>query len=206
VRAGDSYVAEYVSKFGHDPVDAGWGIADEIAGAHAKKSAGGGLTPLQLLGAAAGVNSEAVKALREFVPALRNKSEKKVRDFAGARWMEVYDAYKGDHLLRWSPGLKKLLNLEDELAALEDALEAAETELTDRVLIHVDEWQRIVSPGNAHFSQPDYRAEMLQAVLMGESSARDWFALHCIEVVILSQNVTPHAPPMPPYAPLNPKT
>jgi len=204
VRAGDSYIAEYVSKFGHEPTDYVWGIADEVAGAHAKKSAAGGLTPLQLLAAAAGVNPEALISLRDIVPTLKRKSDKTVKDFAAARWMEVYDAYKGDHLLRWSPGLKKLLNVEAELAALAADLEAAETELTDRVLIHVDEWQRIIPPGNAHFSQPDYRAEMLQAVMMGESSARDWFALHCIQVVILSQTVNRDGPPMPPYAPLYP--
>lgn len=106
VRTGDKDVAEYVAKFGHEPLkDAGrWGLEHELTKSPAKRSKGdAGRSPLQLLADYAGGDKQ-----------------------AGAIWKEYAVTFKGKRQLVWSKGLRAILGLGQEKTDEEIAKEERE--------------------------------------------------------------------------------
>jgi len=81
-------LAEYIAKHGHAPNDA-WTEAEEMTRSRNKTAKRKGLTPWGLLDA-------------------YDKGDKQ----AGALFVEYAEATRGRNQLRWSPGLKELLNLD----------------------------------------------------------------------------------------------
>lgn len=93
VRNADSKIAEYVAKFGREPREMEWGIEHELANAASKKAHADGLTPFQLL------------------------ESYDIGDKLAERLFLEYAAAMQKHLqLRWSPGLRALLKMPEELA------------------------------------------------------------------------------------------
>lgn len=92
VRTADSEIADYIAKWGHEPRELAWGAEHELAKAPNKKAHQDGLTPFQLLEAVSGGDRKARVLFVEYARALDGKRQ-----------------------LRWSPGLRKLLQLPDEL-------------------------------------------------------------------------------------------
>jgi len=119
VRGSNRDVADYVSKFGHMPQNVSMHVKpDEVAYSIGKTAGGGNFGVLDILFAAA--------------------SDSKYRTL----FREYHVATKGRSQLKWSKGLKSLLDIEiirDEIAA-----QGIETE-TDRIMaqIDLDTWRYI---------------------------------------------------------------
>lgn len=92
VKTADSEIAEYIAKWGHEPKEYGWSPEHEITRNTSKKAHADGLTPFQLLECAGAGDARARVLFQEY-----------------ARCME------GKRQLTWSPGLRALLELPDEL-------------------------------------------------------------------------------------------
>ncbi len=99
LRATGGAVADYVSKYGRDPECSPWGIESELAKSHVKRARDGGATPWDLL---------------------RRYRAGDVQ--AGQLWREYAGVFKGRQQLVWSPNLRALLGLEEEVS---DAVAAA---------------------------------------------------------------------------------
>lgn len=102
VRAGDSFIADYIAKYGHEKNN-GWTLAAEATKSSSKSSSFGNLTPFELL---------------DYV-VLQGDED------AGSLYREYAGAMKGKRQLRWSPGLRDLLGLgveasDEELAQATD--------------------------------------------------------------------------------------
>lgn len=103
-RSTRGAVADYVSKWGHDPqVDMPWSASAEMTKAHVKQGRGSSRSPFKLL-----------------YDSLMGD------DRSGALFREYAAAFKGRHQLQWSRGLRQLLGLvedaptDEELAASVD--------------------------------------------------------------------------------------
>lgn len=103
VRGADSDVAEYLAKFGREPVRPSWSLEAELTKSGVKVSRGeGGRSPLQLLA--------------DYLAGDKG---------AGRLWVEYAIATKGKHQLQWSRGLRPVLGLgveqtDEEVAAAVD--------------------------------------------------------------------------------------
>lgn len=92
VTSNDGDVAEYISKWGHDPR---WDVDRELAAMHSKRGRG--------------VVSRHY-TMRELLSEFADSG-----DYFYARpWLEYVRAMHGRHLLTWSPGLRDWLQLGDE--------------------------------------------------------------------------------------------
>lgn len=132
LRGGD-YAAEYVAKFGHEPkIYEGWNIAREVTKQHSKVGGNSsGVTPFMLLKWAGEGDQVAAALFKEFV-----------------------NCFDGKRMNYWSPGLRKLLAIEDisdEEIAAEDTPDHPDEEHV--MNLNPSEW-RLILETNA-------RAELL---------------------------------------------
>lgn len=109
VESADDRIADYVAKYGHDPVDLGWTVAHEIASGMSKVGRVDGLSMWQVL-AAYGDN-------------VRNG---RPDDWPGHTFIDYAKTFKGRSQLQWSQGLRGLLHLGEELTDEELALREEE--------------------------------------------------------------------------------
>jgi len=119
VRTADSEIASYIAKWGHEPKELSWGAEHEIAKAPNKKAHRDGLTPFQLLEAVSGGDARARVLFQEY-----------------ARCME------GKRQLVWSPGLRALLEMPDELP--DEQLPLFDTSEENYTILELskEEWRR----------------------------------------------------------------
>lgn len=94
IRAGNDYIADYLLKYGREPKQRTWGIADEMTKAQLKTSPGddGHLTPFELLDLAGAGQVWAAEKFKEYA-----------------------ECMKGRKVLTWSNHLRELLGLGVEL-------------------------------------------------------------------------------------------
>jgi hypothetical protein len=120
LRATDEDVAEYVAKFGHQPVSVGWSIEHEMTKQPTKRGKKDGRTPAQLL------------------------SDYGMGDIrAGHLWREYARTFKGKKQLVWSKGLRGLLGMGLELPDNEIAQSLPQgTELLAR--LSPTEWRAVL--------------------------------------------------------------
>lgn len=118
VRPGDSSVADYVAKYGHEK-NTNWSLAAEATKGSSKNSikSADNLTPFEFL----------------------DYSLMKDDEQAGILYQEYAAAMKGKRQLRWSPGLRELLGLgieatDEELAQAQDEDGGNFAQLTRRQL------------------------------------------------------------------------
>lgn len=121
VRTADSDIAEYVAKWGHEPLAQAWGIEHEVARSPVKKADHGGFTPFQLLELYGDGNKQ-----------------------AGALFAEYAKVFEGRKQLFWSKGLKDLLQIE-ELPTADDGMMPAGARLL--ALIAKEQWRKVVYAG-----------------------------------------------------------
>ena len=150
VRTAESDVAEYVAKFGHEPVDmkrpGKWTIEREMTKAPAKVAKGEkGRSPMQLL-------------------ADYTAGDKK----AGELFKEYAAAFKGRNQLVWSRGLRDRLGLgkeetDEEVAKREDEAAHLLAEVT------MPQWRVVLAN--------DARGELLEIASSGDRAAVDRFLL-----------------------------
>jgi len=109
VTNAESSIADYISKWGHEPINGAWGVDHEIAKANTKKAQNGGLTPFALLDAASG-NSEALDAAFRLIGG--NRATLQAR--CGFLYTEYFYAFKGRSRIHWG-NARKVLDLEAAL-------------------------------------------------------------------------------------------
>lgn len=115
-----SDVSEYVSKFGHDPIDDTWSAAREVAKAPSKQRTKHGKTPLQLLYDYGHGDNR-----------------------SGYLFTEYVTCFKGKKQLNWSKGLRQYMNLETEQTDEEAAANVPENAMLLAVLTD-DQWRVIL--------------------------------------------------------------
>jgi hypothetical protein len=147
LRGGD-YAAEYVAKFGSEPklFDA-WSAAHEVTKQHSKIGGGEHATPFMLLKWAADGDELSAHLFREFVK-----------------------CFDGKRMNYWSPGLRKMLAIE-EIDDEELAREQGEPAPEEEQVIRLDgqQWKLIL--------ETNARAEVLQhAAARGEQGVIDLLA------------------------------
>jgi len=91
VTNADNSVAEYVAKYGREPIESHWDITHELTKQVTKRAIGQNVTPLELLA--------------EF-------AEGNVK--SGNLWLQYARCFKGSKQLVWSTGIRKLLKLTPE--------------------------------------------------------------------------------------------
>lgn len=127
VKTGDSYVAEYIAKYGKMPAKGRWSIEQEMTGAIAKKSRGAdgdGTTPFGIaMDYLFGGDEEDAELFREYEAATKGRS-----------------------ILQWSRGLAELLGIDlvDDVAALD----MSAPDFVDVLLFNLEMWRAIVKTGN----------------------------------------------------------
>lgn len=92
IRTANSDIADYIAKYGREPLEQGWSVEHELAKAPSKSAHRDGLTPFQLL-----------------------ESHDYGDDRAGQLFIEYATVMQNKRQLVWSAGLRKLLQLPDEL-------------------------------------------------------------------------------------------
>jgi hypothetical protein len=169
IETADSKIADYIAKWGHEPSESSWGIESEMTKAHSKHSRLEGLTPFEVLGAAAG-EADQLERLARIYPAL---SSDELKTFAGKLYVEYFKAFKGKPRLHWG-NTKKLLNLDEALAAWDEANPPAPDEHYDMVMIERGaEWLKV----HGGYKGDDLRAELLDVCSTGNPYlVRQWLA------------------------------
>lgn len=119
VRTADSEIADYIAKWGREPREKTSGVEHEIAHAPNKKAHRDGLTPFQLLECVSGGDRRARVLFQEY-----------------ARCME------GKRQLVWSAGLRKLLEMPDEL--IDEQLPLIDEDEANYTILEIaiTEWRR----------------------------------------------------------------
>jgi hypothetical protein len=113
VRTAQSDIADYVAKWGREPLEAGWGADTEIAKANVKRATHGGLTPFQLLGAAAGIQADLDAAC-----ILLGADREVVKKRCAGLYVEFFLAMKGRARLHWGD-MWRILDMDAAIADFE---------------------------------------------------------------------------------------
>lgn len=117
VKTGDTYTAEYISKWGREPREKRWSIEREIAKSNVKVAREDGRTPFALLDDAQAGDVDAAVLFMEFAEAIKGRSQ-----------------------LHWSKGLKE--QLEIEVLNDKEAISWG-AGYVERLLIEQETWQQI---------------------------------------------------------------
>lgn len=112
VETASSAIADYISKFGREPISRTWGVDSEMAKAPVKRALSDGFTPFDLLAVADGN----VELLERWKLKFGNGDDKQVMLQAGRLYREYFEAFKGKPRIHWGSA-KEVLGLE---AALEE--------------------------------------------------------------------------------------
>jgi len=125
VRAGDQLIAEYVAKWGHDPVKGSWSLAAEITkgGSKTLLKAADHYTPFQLLDLHLAGDVKAGLLFREYASAMFRTKQ-----------------------LVWSRGTRELLGLNRELSD-EELASAQEEDAALFAQLTPAEWTRVLQLG-----------------------------------------------------------
>lgn len=171
VATADSKIADYIAKFGREPLDQEWGADSEMAKAPVKRARRDGLTPLELLSAAAG-DADALARLGG-VLALDDRQLLKTR--AGALYVEYFRAFKGKPRLFIPAKLRKMIDLDIAVAALEAA--AVESPTLPMVMCSRDVWKDV--------QRRDLDAELLVMVRQGDAfMLLTWLTRNGIDAIV----------------------
>lgn len=157
VRNAESDIADYVAKWGHEPLNGAWGVDSELARSTVKQVHQNGLTPFQLLGAATGL--EAPLALLQSITGIRDKT--KLRGRGASLYIEYFHAYKGKSRFHWGKDLIAALDLENELESFTQQNRPGQDNRYDMLLIDREVWKHRVLV-------PDLRADLLIMVRSGD--------------------------------------
>lgn len=191
LRMGDSAMADYIAKTGHEPVQRlGYGLESEMTmGAHKKAKDEGsdkkGMTPLQLVDAAGG-DGDAVARLGELL-GINVIDQNYIMARAEALVLEHWRARFGKTRLKWGRGLKEELGFAEAFKAYKAKNEEIEQsrnlpEPFSFLWISGAVWSNQICGGERG---RDLRAELLAEVRAGDAFALDlWLAKHRIDATI----------------------
>lgn len=173
VTTADSEIAEYIAKWGREPIDKAWGADAEIAKSPVKKAHNDGLTPFQLLAASSG-DSEAIEQIWRIS---HIEEREQIVALADDLYCEYFHAFKGKPRLFWGK-VKALLQLDQALLSVEDS-NPPHADYVDMALIERGEaWGRVLA-------LPDGRAELRAVLSTGDAfKVLAWFGQHGIPVTV----------------------
>lgn len=141
VKEGDTAIADYVAKWGHEPKDTRWTVERELTKAPVKQASEDGVTPFGLL-------------------EMYGNGDQT----AGALFREYSAVFHGRAQLVWSRGLRALLGIGEEQTDEEvNAIEDESAELLTTISIYT--WYRLL-----HLPQ-DVRGELLNIAATGDVDA-----------------------------------
>ena len=152
LQIADSEIAEYIAKWGHEPIEQAWSVEHEIARAPVKKNRLDGLTPFGLLSAAAG----GTHALEHFQALTGIEDTGHAKAFAGKLYQEYFYAFKGRPRLYWG-AMREKLDMDVALYAYEQLNPREPDDSYDVVMLDFDQWRKVV--------ENDLRAELLIEVM-----------------------------------------
>jgi plasmid rolling circle replication initiator protein Rep len=172
VRTAESDIADYIAKWGREPLEAGWGADTEIAKANVKHATSGGLTPFQLLGAAAGIQADLDAACL-----LLGADREIVKKRCAGLYIEYFAAMKGRARLHWGD-MWRLLDMDAAVADFEHENPAKDADTWTICFFERGEiWNylRGVKTG------VDLRAELLEVCATKDAwQVRSWLRSHRI--------------------------
>lgn len=173
VRSAESDIADYIAKWGREPVSKAWGADAEIAKSPVKRAHLDGLTPMQLLAAASGDED----VIAQLGRVLANDDQARIVAVAGDLYCEYFHAFKGRPRIHWGR-VKGLLELDQALEAYE-VDNPVEDKQVDLVLIERGEaWGRVLA-------LPDGRAELRAVLSTGDAfKVLAWFGRHGIAATV----------------------
>lgn len=174
VEVGYSELADYVAKYGHDPILMKSGLEHEIAEFRSKKGKGS-LTPFELLAASCG-ESEPLDKLREVTNG--RYTEAQLIGLASELFIEHFQTMKGKPRLVWSKGLREALAM-DEAMDWYNA-QHPEPESKSLILLHPQAgWKQVTGTG----AGDDLRPDLLAVLRTGDvDQVSAWCVAHHIEV------------------------
>jgi hypothetical protein len=173
VRTAQSDIADYVAKWGREPIEAGWGADTELAKANVKRATSGGLTPFQLLGAAAGIQADLDAAC-----ILLGADREVVKKRCAGLYVEFFNAMKGRARLHWGD-MWRILDMD---AAIADFEHDNPTKDADTWTIFFCERGEIWNYLRGVKTGVDLRAELLEVCATKDAQkVRSWLAEHRIK-------------------------
>lgn len=175
VRTAESDIADYIAKFGREPLDRTWGADSELAKLPVKKNRAGGLTPFELLAAAGGDTDE----LRRLAERLGIDDLVTVKKRAGALYREYFQAFKGRPRLYWGK-MRRVLELDEALYQFEQDNPREVESFTVVMVERGKNWNHVAGSGGQ-----DLRAELLNMVRAGDLAALEsWLLENHVEALI----------------------
>jgi hypothetical protein len=173
VRTAQSDIADYVAKWGREPMEAGWGADTELAKANVKRATSGGLTPFQLLGAAAGVQTDLDAAC-----ILLGADREIVKKRCSGLYIEFFMAMKGRARLHWGD-MWRILDMDAAIADFEHDNPAKDA---DTWVIFFCERGPIWNYIRGVKTGVDLRAELLEVCSTKDAwKVRTWLRSHRIK-------------------------
>jgi hypothetical protein len=168
VRTADSDIADYIAKFGREPLDKAWGVDSELAKTPVKTAKLDGLTPFELLAAADGDKA----TLERFSALVGWKDLNQIQRAAGWLYREYFHVFKGKARIHWG-ATREILELDvflEEMQAEEEA-ERVEPEIIAQIP-RGEGWKRI----SGYFAKEDLRAALVIVARHGDGDdLREWF-------------------------------
>lgn len=174
VETADSKIAEYIAKFGREPLERTWGVESEVARAAVKRAHKDGLTPLELLAAADGQDEPLARL--SAILGITNRDELKRR--AGALYRQVFAAFERTAIIHWGKSLRQSLELDQALLDFAAANPVLRDDVPMVLIAPGDDWKKVLA-------LPDGRAELRAVVRTGDAfKVMVWLGRHGINAVV----------------------
>lgn len=139
VRTADSAIADYIAKFGHEPLQKHWAVEHELTKGVFKSVMLEGLTPFDLLAAASGD----ANMLQAFGMVVKWPNLEELQRWAGKLYTQWFQCFKGKARIHWGD-MWTILGIDE---ALEHHAKEAEAlpkeEFEELCSIPRDSWRRI---------------------------------------------------------------
>lgn len=139
VRTADSAIAEYISKFGHEPLQKHWAVEHEITKGLYKQVRTEGLTPFDLLAIAGGDQ----QLTQIFADLVRWSKTNDLQRWAGKLYVQWFKTFKGKARIHWGD-MWALLGMDEAIKHHEnEAKQEPKEEFTPILSLPRKTWARI---------------------------------------------------------------
>lgn len=192
VKAGHAALAEYLSKYGRDPVVKTWGLEAEVTKGHVKHGRLDGFSPFELLDVCLGDT----EALERFSQLMGIKDAEQLKRIAQRAYCEVLDAFGGKkQTFHMTDGLKARLDFETAMRFYQDVVSPR----PERVEVLKIEYPEYCAKVMGKTPAADLSGEL--AYLVGKATRAElvaWLNEKGIRAVVLLPDDTPAPAESPP--------